>query len=66
MRSSGCWRRIIRRSRPRRERCSKRQGFLHLRLDSDIVERFRARGKGHLTHMNAVLRAYVDAQKGRG
>ncbi len=38
---------------------------VHLRLDSDIVEWFRAHGKGHLTRMNAVLRAYVDAHKGR-
>ena len=36
---------------------------VHLRLDSDVVEWFRARGKGHLTRMNAVLRAYVDAHK---
>ena len=38
---------------------------VHLRLDSDVVEWFRARGKGHLTRMNAVLRAYVEAQKQR-
>jgi uncharacterized protein (DUF4415 family) len=36
---------------------------VHLRLDSDVVEWFRALGKGHLTRMNAVLRAYVEAQK---
>ena len=36
---------------------------VHLRVDSDIVEFFRAQGKGHLTRMNAVLRAYVDAQQ---
>ena len=36
---------------------------VHLRLDSDVVEWFRARGKGHLTRMNAVLRAYVEAQR---
>lgn len=36
---------------------------VHLRLDNDVVEWFRARGKGHLTLMNAVLRAYVEAQK---
>jgi uncharacterized protein (DUF4415 family) len=36
---------------------------VHLRLDSDVVEWFRAHGKGHLTRMNAVLRAYVEAQK---
>jgi uncharacterized protein (DUF4415 family) len=35
---------------------------VHLRLDRDVVEWFKARGKGHLTRMNAVLRAYVDAQ----
>ena len=32
---------------------------VHLRLDSDIVEWFKANGKGHLTRMNSVLRAYV-------
>ena len=36
---------------------------VHLRLDSDVVEWFKARGKGHLTRMNAVLRAYVNAEK---
>jgi len=36
---------------------------VHLRLDSDVVEWFRSRGKGHLTRMNAVLRAYVEAQR---
>jgi uncharacterized protein (DUF4415 family) len=36
---------------------------VHLRLDNDIVNWFKADGKGHLTRMNAVLRAYVEAQK---
>jgi uncharacterized protein (DUF4415 family) len=36
---------------------------VHLRLDSDVVEWFKSHGKGHLTRMNAVLRAYVEAQK---
>jgi len=36
---------------------------VHLRLDSDIVDWFKTQGKGHLTRMNAVLRAYVEAQK---
>lgn len=36
---------------------------VHLRIDSDVVEWFKARGKGHLTRMNAVLRAYVQSQK---
>lgn len=36
---------------------------VHLRLDSDVVQWFRGRGKGHLTRMNAVLRAYMESQK---
>ena len=36
---------------------------VHLRLDSDVVDWFKAHGKGHLTRMNAVLRAYVDTKK---
>ena len=36
---------------------------VHLRLDSDVVDWFKANGKGHLTRMNAVLRSYVEAQK---
>jgi uncharacterized protein (DUF4415 family) len=38
---------------------------VHLRLDTDIVDWFKAPGKGHLTRMNAVLRAYVEAQRRR-
>ena len=38
---------------------------VHLRLDNEVVEWFRASGKGHQTRMNAVLRAYVEAQKQR-
>lgn len=36
---------------------------VHLRLDLDVVEWFKASGKGHLTRMNAVLRAYFEAHK---
>jgi uncharacterized protein (DUF4415 family) len=36
---------------------------VHLRLDSDVVRWFKSKGKGHLTRMNAVLKAYVEAQK---
>ncbi len=36
---------------------------VHLRLDREVVEWFKLNGKGHLTRMNAVLKAYVDAQK---
>ena len=36
---------------------------VHLRLDSDVLDWFKAQGRGHLTRMNAVLRAYVDAHR---
>ena len=35
---------------------------VHLRLDSEVVRWFKSKGKGHLTRMNAVLKAYVEAQ----
>jgi uncharacterized protein (DUF4415 family) len=37
---------------------------VHLRLDSDVLEWFRAQGKGHLSRMNAVLRSFMEAHKG--
>ena len=37
---------------------------VHLRLDSDVLEWFKAQGRGHLTHMNAVLRSYMEARQG--
>ena len=36
---------------------------VHLRLDTDVLEWFRAQGKGHLSRMNAVLRSFMDAHK---
>ena len=38
---------------------------VHLRLEPEVVDFFEAGGKGHITRMQAVLRAYVDAQKRR-
>jgi uncharacterized protein (DUF4415 family) len=38
---------------------------VHLRLEREVVEFFKAGGKGHITRMQAVLRAYVDAHKRR-
>lgn len=35
-----------------------------MRVDAEVLEWFKGQGKGHLTRMNAVLRAYVLAQKG--
>ena len=37
-----------------------------IRVDSDVLEFFKAQGKGHLTRMHAVLRSYVEAQKSSG
>lgn len=36
---------------------------IHLRLDSEVLQWFKGQGKGHLTRMNAVLRAYMEAKK---
>lgn len=36
-----------------------------IRVDTDVLEWFKQQGKGYLTRMNAVLRAYVEAQKHR-
>jgi uncharacterized protein (DUF4415 family) len=38
---------------------------VHLRLDADVLAWFKAQGRGHLTRMNAVLRAYMEAHKRR-
>ncbi len=37
-----------------------------LRLDKDIIAWFKHRGRGYQTRINAVLRAFVEAQKPRG
>jgi uncharacterized protein (DUF4415 family) len=39
-----------------------RKTSVHLRLDQNVLDWFKAQGKGHLTRMNAVLRTYVHAQ----
>lgn len=36
---------------------------ISLRVDSEVLHWFKGSGKGYLTRMNAVLRAYVEAQK---
>ncbi len=38
---------------------------ISLRIDQDILAWFRAGGPGYQTRMNAVLRAFVDAQQGK-
>ena len=36
---------------------------VHLKLDAEVFDFFHKGGKGHLTRMQNVLRAYVKAQK---
>jgi uncharacterized protein (DUF4415 family) len=38
---------------------------VHLRLDGDVLDWFKGQGKGHLTRMVAVLRAYCEAGRNR-
>lgn len=39
---------------------------ISLRVDPDVLEFFREGGSGYQTRINAVLRAYMDAQQKRG
>ncbi len=36
---------------------------VHLRLNQEIISFFKSQGKGHISRMQAVLKAYVDAQR---
>ncbi|MHB9072005.1 MAG: BrnA antitoxin family protein [Desulfobaccales bacterium] len=36
---------------------------VHLRLEQEIIAFFKSKGKGHISRMQAVLKAYVDAHK---
>jgi len=40
-----------------------RKSLLSLRIDSDVLEWFRAKGRGYQSRMNALLRAYMEAHK---
>ena len=37
-----------------------------LRLDSDVLKWFKAKGRGYQTRINAVLRRYMDAHRKAG
>jgi uncharacterized protein (DUF4415 family) len=37
--------------------------LLSLRVDADVVEWFRAKGRGYQSRMNALVRAYMDAHR---
>lgn len=42
------------------------KGVLNMRVDRDVLDFFRAQGRGYQTRINAVLRSYVDqAARGR-
>ena len=36
-----------------------------LRLDRDLLDWLKAQGKGYQTRINAILRAYMEAQRAR-
>jgi uncharacterized protein (DUF4415 family) len=36
---------------------------IHIRLDSDILDWFKARGRGYQTRINAVLRAFLQTRQ---
>ena len=38
---------------------------VHLRLEEDILTFFKSSGPGHISRMQAVLKAYADAHRGR-
>ena len=40
-----------------------RKTLLSLRIDSDVIEWFRAQGPGYQSRMNALLRAYMEVSK---
>lgn len=40
-----------------------RKLLLSLRVDSDVLQWFRAQGRGYQSRMNALLRAYMKAHK---
>lgn len=40
----------------------RRKVSVHLRIDADVLEAFKARGPGHLTRMNDALRAHIEQE----
>lgn len=38
---------------------------ISVRIDSDVLDFFKAGGRGYQTRINAVLRGYMEAKKGR-
>jgi len=44
-------------------RMPERKSSVTLRVDKEVLEWFRAQGKGYQSRMNAVLKAYMKAQR---
>ena len=44
---------------------AERKESVHLRVNNDVLDWFKKQGKGHLTRMNAVLRAFYQANRGK-
>lgn len=36
---------------------------IHLRLEQEIIDFFKSQGRGHISRMQAVLKAYADAHR---
>jgi len=41
------------------------KAVLNMRVDKDVLDHFRKKGRGYQTRINAVLRAFVRAQQHR-
>ncbi|RJR47673.1 MAG: hypothetical protein C4567_00905 [Deltaproteobacteria bacterium] len=39
---------------------------VHLRLEKEVIAFFKSQGKGHISRMQAVLKAYVEAHREQG
>lgn len=50
---------VVRRGIP----VSKNKQQVTLRIDSDVLEWFKLQGRGYQTQINALLRAYMEAQE---
>lgn len=37
--------------------------LVSLRIDNDVLDWFRMQGRGHLSRMSAILRAYMEAHR---
>ena len=50
---------IVRRGLP----TTKNKAQVTLRIDSEVLEWFKSQGRGYQTQINALLRAYMEAQR---